>query len=241
MPGAMLMGVVASEKLPAAALDVQLRLSMDGANLGATFTDTSGYARSVSRTGSVVTKTDQSVFGGSSSYWDQNSFSTVIPGAPADWDFLTDTTVSFTIEGWIRVPDVSGIKTIATKGQNDTTEASSFFLVSGADLLFAIYRSSTYGGIGATLAGAISANTWVHVAAMFDASDRSIRVAAGGAVSAKSILYAASEYSVHNGKDLVVGRYNTATLPFLGHIDHLVITKGTAKYTAPYTPPLSPP
>ena len=145
----------------------------------------------------------------------------------SDFNFSTD---PFTVDAWINVPDVSGVKTIFDVRENHGDYLQ--FRLSNAVLSVAV-------GVEITSSISIPVNTWTHVALVSDGSVATLYVngVANGTDTSVNQL-GGDAYAV------TVGCYRTTAGAngecFKGYIDELRITKGTARWTANFTPPNSP-
>lgn len=213
--------------------DVALLLRADGAD-GALVVDESPTPQTIVTNGTAKISTAQSQYGGSSIVFNNSTGSFLQCGAAANFDWLTRTLESWTIAGWVRVPNITGTKCILSKGTNNFTLASVLFNISGSSLVISAYKSTVFGGLGASATG-IVANTQVHVLATYDAATRALRCAVNGVFGAPQTLEAETEYAAANAQTLNVGRYSDAFSPFDGHIDDLEITRGQVRYAADFS------
>ena len=198
--------------------NVGLLLHLDGANNSTTFTDSSSANHVATVHGGVKISTSRYAFGGEfggasaqfSSSGDYLEFAT-----SSDFDLgLGD----FTVEGWIRPDDVTGLKTIMN------------YTDGGSGWNWGVYQNNAYIGayMGDRDAGPggvyLTAGTWAQFA--FTKSVNRIYVYINGVMLGTQLCP-----SINNAAGAVLqiggGTYGSQ---FLGYIDELRITKGVARY-----------
>ena len=216
--------------------NVSLLLHMDGSNGSTNFIDNSGSPKTVTVGGNTKISTAESKFGGSSALFDASNDWLFIATA-STYDWLTASLTSWTIECWFNVPNVTGTKNLVSKGTNNTTQAAVLCNVSGNGVAVSFFKSSAYGGVGSVSTNTLTANTWNHYAAVYNADDRSLRVFLNGVMGTVVTLEASSNYSVPNGNGLRIGEYSSGDFDYSGYIDEFRITQGVARYTTNFTPP----
>lgn len=201
--------------------DVLLLLHMNGTDGGTTFTDSSRFARTVTRSG-ATTASAHKKFGDASMSVDNVQGVSVASSAAfglADEDF--------TVEAWVRPTSLAGRKGIADFGSSnhfifEISESSTFkaWLWSGS--AFAIATGST----------TVSTNTWYHVAVTRSGTTLKLWVNGsedGSAASASGPPN--SSYEVRIGVTQASG--------FAGYIDEFRITR-QARYSAAFSVPVKP-
>jgi len=195
---------------------VQLLLPGDGANNSTTFVDSSSFARSITANGNIKISTDQSKWGGSSIYCDGSgdflSFSAINIGTAADC----------TLEAWVRAASTSDL---AIFGHSNTGANIQPLSILGGTI------SAFWGGNQVNI-GAVSANTWTHVA--ITRASGVIRAFVGGTLT--------QTVSGTNTAALAIDRIGRGQFrgDYSGYLDDLRVTVGTARYTASFTPPAGP-
>lgn len=204
--------------------------------MNSAFTDVSPTPKTATVNGSAAISSGWSAFGGSSGNFPNTTAAYVTYGAASAFDWLTRTLESWTISGWLRVPDTTGAKTLIAKGTNNTTQACVLVLVSGANLQCSIYQSSAYAGVGAIAAG-VAANTDHHFEIIYNATTREFKVALDGAFGSAQTLAAEANYNTANGELLTLGRFSDAAVPMDGYIDDLTIIRGVQAHTSNFTRP----
>ena len=209
--------------------NTKLMLHMDGANAGTTFTDSSSEggntAHTVTAVGGAQTLTAQKKFGTASGYFDGTGDYLTLD-VSADWNFGTG---DFTIDGWIRT-DTSPPTYGAIFDSRDTTSSATgftFAVGSGGDIY--IYSN---GMQVQSSAGAITAETWHHVALVRASGTTKIYV---DGASVGTPQAAARTYSNTTAR-IGIEAFGTSEA-FKGYIDEFRITKGVAVWTANFTPP----
>ena len=208
-------------------------LHMDGANNSTTFTDVSG--KTVTANGDAKISTAQSVYGGSSAYFD-GSGDYVAIAASTDFEFGSG---DFTIECWFRVPNVTGNKALFSSQTGFWLGA---FVWNNRVGYFASSNGTTWNLIAADAspnnglgAHTLSANTWYHFAFVrrgntwkgFINGELDLAVNVSGSIVARP------------AEEKRIGYFSGATLgyAFNGYIDDFRIIKGQALYSGLFTPP----
>ena len=205
--------------------DVSLLLHMNGTDGSTTFTDSSNGGHTASVNGGAVISTDQSKFG-SSSYEGNGSNSYLSYAASSDFDFGTG---DFTVEHWfyLNSTSVSGALVDAWHGQINGGWQTYYRDASG-DLRFYLYDN----GQSIISAGAVSANTWYHVAVTRE--NGTIKLYLDG-VFKDSVSFSGN--LGFSNRTLSIGRQTVNNGAILnGYLDEVRITKGVARYTADFTP-----
>lgn len=204
---------------------VTLLCPFNGADNGTTFTDIGPGALAITRAGATppVTKTDQSVFAGSSAYFGGAGYLTL----PSDSDAFAFLGEDFTVEAWIRPASVSAaVRSIVALWPTEAG-AGWRFLQENAGLTFS-WRSPA--GVTSSFqltSGLLVANQWSHVAVTRRGStlglfsDGSRRTTT--TISTK-IRTATSALNIGRQEESNVWYYT-------GHMAELRITKGVARYT----------
>ena len=215
---------------PTQAGAANLLLHADGTDGSTTFTDSTG-THTVTAVGDAQIDTAQSKFGGASALFDGTGDYLSVPDS-TDWSFGSG---DFTLDAWIRVPNVTGGKTIIA--QWTPVQRSWAFQVSDDELRFYHSTDGTSSGTAvASTSSPISINTWHHVAAT--RSGDTLRLFVDGVVVGTQDLTGITFYD--STASLEVGSYATGvTDPFNGHIDEVRLSKGTAAWTTGFTPPTS--
>lgn len=199
----------------------KLLMHFDGADGGTTFTDSSQYARAISRTGTVTTSNIQSKFGGTS-LKNLNEGALIIPNS-SDFNLgLND----FTIECWVYILSYNTFNTVL-----DATNSP----VGATWRFWASYSGSSNKvnfNNGAYSASVPPLNTWVHIAAV--RSGGFVKVYLDGVAGTQA---AVTTSSAPTG-NIVIGE--TDTYGSNMYIDELRVRVGEAVYTSNFTPPAAP-
>jgi hypothetical protein len=197
-------------------------LHMDGTNDSITFTDSSAFSRSLTRSGNPQISTTQSQFGGASAYFNGSSY--VSMPASADFDFSTS---DFTIEGWVYNTH-SGYSGIIGSRNNGTGHGWCLYINNNT-----LRTGSTRGSAGYSDVQlhptSIAQNTWTHFAVVKTAAGYTafINGVAGPVLTGGGFQYIP-------GLPVSVGALASyGELPFLGYIDDIRVTQGVARYTQP--------
>lgn len=206
---------------------VEVLLSMDGANGGTTFTDSSQTPKTITRNGNAQISTAHSQFGGASAFFngvsDSLSFADILLG-----------TGSFTIEMFFKTGSATQYAQIIG---NETSAASSGFTLlinhdTATDGRLFVYRGGS--PVLSTSGDDWSDDQWHHLAFVRNASAVALYV--DGVSRATG-----TDTNSYNGAAYHIAR-NNAFSPrnMIGYIDEVRITKGVARYTAGFTPPTAP-
>lgn len=200
--------------------NVGLLWHCEGANGGATFTDSSPRAKVATASG-AVTSNSQKRFGTTSARFNTGDYITV--PASTDFGFGVD---DFTVEMWVR-PAMSG----------DSTQMFIDFRASDAGIPLAIGMTVAgavryYDGGTVRTGGSMVANTWAHVAWCRKANVNTIYLD-GVAVSTYT---ATQDFGASKGLCIGANVIKSAER-FNGFLDDIRITKGFARYDGTFTPP----
>lgn len=202
---------------------VALLCPFNGADNGTTFTDVGPSALTVTRAGGTppVTKTDQSVFAGSSGYFGGAGYLNLASDLDAG-AFLGE---DFTIEAWIRPANVTGNKIIVSLWPATSTAAWRFLALGNALNFGWTNAAGTTDGVSGT--ASLSSNTWSHVAVVRSGSAMSVYCDGArtgtGTLSAK-IRTSSGAIQIGRNEDGNTWYWN-------GHMAEVRITKGVARYT----------
>ena len=173
--------------------------------------------------GNAQSSTTQAKFGTTSAYFDGTGDYLQTPSSPV----ISFGTGDFTVEAWIYTALVASEQNIAaTRTSAGTVNGWSFSVLSNGNIRF--YSNSII-----VSAGAVSANTWTHVA--ITRSGTTVRAFVNGVVvgtGTSSENYSRDYLAIGSSQD-------GAQFPFTGYIDDLRITNGVARYTANFTPPVA--
>ena len=212
-----------------------LLLPLDGGDDGTTFTD-SARAKSVTRSGTTVTKTATKKFGTASGYF--NGSSSLTTANHADFQFGAG---DFTVEAWVNFAALptAGNSMYLVNRYNLAADQRSWgiSLINQAGVYSLRVPLSTAGTSGSTTV-AVEATwqptlgVWYHIAASRSAG--TIYLFIDGAVAAS----AANTTNCFVGTaTLRVGATDDPISYFNGYIDDVRITKGVGRYTAAFSVP----
>lgn len=211
---------------------IDLLLHMDGTS--GQFFDSSGNDWAVVGTGGVSQTTSQSVFGGSSTYFDGSNDRLEVEDV--DWSFGLE---DFTIDMWVWVATHRDMGMLTT--QDPATGTGGWMIdfdLNGNSgqygLQFKVgndYILRDSGGIG----GSYPIQTWVHVA-IIRHNGTFTSYMNGNSVSSSTTSVSIEDNSIF----LRVGQRGTTGDWFEGYIDEVRIVKGSALWTTNFTPPTAP-
>lgn len=201
------------------AANVVSLLHFNGTDGSTTFTDVLGKTWTAS--GNAQIDTAQNKFGGASGLFDgTGDFITT----PVTSDFAYGTG-DFTWEVWARFNSVTGNQYIL---DHDVNEGVIQYVFGGLKY----YNINT--GIGSPLyttgGGALSVNTWYHIAVSRESGVTRFFVDG-------DLKSSGSDSFNYTSSGLSVGRYGAGGNNLDGWLDDLRITKGVARYTSNFTPP----
>ena len=140
------------------------------------FTDTSSSARTVTRNGNVIHKSDQTKNGATSIYFDGSGDSLTVPDS-SDFHVAGN---DFTIEAYIRRTSQGNDEWFFVQSEGTTSNTSIGLHIGSSSSGYANKPSLRYtvGGSGNELTGttALAANTWYHIAGVRDGNTLRIYV-----------------------------------------------------------------
>ena len=179
--------------------------------------------------GNARISTTQSIYGGSSMFFDGTGDYLSIP-TNTSMNFGTG---DFTIELWIYPTALTTNRVIVQRWASGNTGAWQLYWRStGTSIAFLVGSSTVL--LQDPNASNIPLNTWTHVAVT--RSGTTNRLFVNGII----VATATNSTSLTNALPIAVGRQiTTSTNDYAGYIDDLRITTGYARYTANFTPPTS--
>jgi hypothetical protein len=141
----------------------------------------------------------------------------------------------FTLECWVRPAAFANNVDLITKRSAFTYGPFSLYLQTDGRMRLLSSGDGANWGVDITAAaGALTANTWAHVAATRSGNVWTVWV--NGVSQATTTV---SHTVMTNATAVSVGAQANGANPFNGHIDDVRITKGVARYTASFTPPIA--
>ena len=185
-------------------------LHMDGSDNGTTFTDSSSHGRTVSRTGSPVTKTSIKKFGTSSCYFGDGDGSSGSHGNAlsmpdsANFDFLAS---NWTVECWTyitSIPSSSGNTTFHYGGQSNSNTSDAggnynFDMNNQGQIRHNSYHrngSNTNDDYNFETSATIGLNAWKHLAWVRDGN--TVRLYIDGVQSSSHSIPSSVAYRIAN-------------------------------------------
>jgi len=213
---------------------VVLLLHGDGSNGSTTIVDKSQIPKTITTFGNAVISTAQSKFGGSALYFDGSGDYLSVPTS-TDFD-LGD---AYTIEFWIYPNIISSNFGVihrgfySTGGGNWTDLAFSIRWLN-TFMRFYFYATNNSNEQYIDVSGAVSANTWTHIAMVRNGYSGQVFVngVSSGTISGLNTPAASSQ-------TLRIGEwdYSASVEYFNGYLDDIRITKGVARYTGAFSVP----
>jgi hypothetical protein len=196
-----------------------------------------GYAYTFNNSG-YLTYTNNTFLNYAASFNGSNKYLTV--GTNSNWTFLNNGSSNFTVECWFNVPSVSSIYTIMSTS-TATVDTGMFIAVnnfSSGDVSVQIDKG-TSGNTALTIKDLVgnkfSANTWNHLAVVFNSSTSVCTVYMNGvsilSATGSNFPSSAPTYTLAIGRD----QYASPVNYFNGYISNLRITN-TILYTSNFTP-----
>ena len=203
--------------------NVALLLKGNGTADSTTFTDSSGFAHTLTTTGNPKNSITQFKYGSSSAYFDGADYLTTPTNGRFDFG-----TGDFTIECWIYMGVNSNSYMIFTGGVTNSGNVN--FGVNSSKLYF----GGSGGVIVLTGTTTLKTNTWQHVAIVRFGTSLTSYI---DGVLDKTVTDTNNYITT---TEVSVGAYQAAVgvWDFKGYIDDLRVTKGVARYIKPFTPPL---
>ncbi len=206
-----------------------LLLHADGSDGSTTFTDSSASAHTMTANGNAHVEVDQSKFGGSSAHFDGTG-DYLSTGDSTDWTLGSG---DFTIDMWIYPTAGTPTGELLSQRAAATVEWLSINIQSGTAYFYADSGAASWDIAIAKAFGAITANTWTHLAAVRSGS--TWYLFKNGILSTTFTSSATLDDSAVN---LEIGNDDTGFGGFYqGYIDDLRIVKGTALWTTNFNPP----
>ena len=200
---------------------------------GQTFSDSSPSKHTITAGGDVTHSNTQSKFSGGSIYFDSDGDYLSIPDS-ADWDFGNG---DFTIDFWLGSPTDTGLWAEVI-GQGWTSGSDSWVI--GIDWqnnnkMRLAYTTNGSTDIYGAYTSVISTSGWTHYA--FVRSGTTLTNYVNGVADGTHTIGTSTIYS--SNKPLYIGQRQTSvgSFDYVGYMDEVRITKGTALWTAAFTPP----
>lgn len=197
---------------------VTLLLHFDGANNSTTFTDSSSFARTVTRSGDAKISTIENKFGGSSGYFDGTG-DYLSTSTSSDFGFATG---DFTMECWVKTSS----NTFVFFDWRTTTHPGVFFHNSTG---IGYFEQS---GLSVNSNKSINDNAWHHVA--FVRASNVLRIFVDGTQYGSSWTITSNHGT---SRPMRVGVAYDGSTPFTGYMDDVRITKGVPRYTSNFNIP----
>lgn len=215
--------------------NVSLLLHMDGSNNGTTFTDSSSIGHTVTRV-NTVTSTTQSKFGGSSAYFDGNSYLSLASHSSLDLG-----TADFTIEFWAycsEQPNTYPTYLASQGGWNFGAYGIRFD--NGNNKRFGWFKNPSDPVFSSD--NTFSTNQWRHVALVRESGR--YRLYIDGVQEGTSTTGGSDSIDLTHGGTMRIGwsTWDGAAGYLQDYVDEFRITKGVCRYTGgtTFSPPTSP-
>ena len=180
--------------------------------------------------GNAQISTAQYKYGGSSIAFDGSG--DYLLSNSATTDLYAFGAGDFTVEFWIYFNSVSGVIVLYDPRNSSETNCPVLYMSSGT-LLFYV------NGVDRASGGALTTNTWYHVALCRNGSSTKLFV---NGVQPNATYTDTNNYTCQENRPVIgangfVGGGGVGLYPLNGYIDDLRVTKGYARYTSNFTPP----
>jgi hypothetical protein len=196
---------------------------MDGADNGTTFTDSSSYARTITRVGSVVTKTNVKKYGTASLRGEANGYLRLSPAITLTSDF--------TIATWFSADNIT--RDQALFGAQEALGNQQVFRLNadgGTGSLITYSNEYLWSFVNNYLSG-LSSGTFNHYE--LTRQGTTVRLFINGS------LLVTTTFSGSISVDTIGAGFNGISNQFYGNIDEVIITN-ECLHTASFTPPTGP-
>jgi hypothetical protein len=170
--------------------------------------------------------------GGWSGYFDGTGDYLSIPDN-AGFDFGSG---NFTIETWANFTSASREHIVVSQWPGASNRAWVIAAdASASSILFAFTTNGTT-QINVSASSTFNANAWYHIAVCRDSTN--LRIFVNGVLLT---TYNISTSTIYNSSaSVLIGAFESGSIPLLGYVSNCRIVKGTALYTAAFTPPSGP-
>lgn len=213
-----------------------LWLRMEGSNGGTSFTDSSTYAKSIARTGSVVTSNASFSSGSSSAMFPGASSSWLTIAASPDFDLSSgDATIEFMAKPYL--PRGSNWNRVLAAGSNGSMASWQVYFLADGSIGFGVEYSPVNGVTCG--AGTIKSGKWQAIAVTVSGTTATIFVD-GVACGTQTALTrpTAGSIPLYVGLDASLG-IAAGQVPYQGFVDDVTVTR-SVKWFSNYAPPMSP-
>jgi len=178
--------------------------------------------KTITANGDAQLKTAQKKFGTASLYLDGTGDYVTVNSLT---DFVFD--ADFALEGWFYPTNVTGTFSLFTIG-GEAADRYTTMIENGT------LKGNFYGSSTVTFGGTISINTWTHIA--FTRSGSTIRAFVNGTLLGTTDTVAGD---VGNNGSFRIGSDGSGSANFVGYVDDVRVSKGTARHTSSFTAPSS--
>ena len=170
--------------------------------------------------------------GGWSGFFDGSGDYLSIPDN-AGFDFGSG---NFTIETWVNFSSASREHIVVSQWPGASNRAWVIAAdASASSILFAFTTNGTT-QINVSATSTFNANAWYHIAVCRDSAN--LRIFVNGVLLT---TYNISTNTIFNSSaSVLIGAFESGSIPLLGYVSNCRIVKGTALYTAAFTPPSGP-
>ena len=173
-------------------------------------------------------------------------------GSAGDFNYLHDNTASFTAEFWVYPQLVNSRQAIFSTGGNSSSTGFSVRIMASGDAgssngyLVGAQTSKSSGGnylYWDSESTTLSANTWYHIATVYDNTDETLKIYVDGKLTNSGFSRTYGNFGSHSTNNstyaLNVGQepYGN-TMHLKGHLSNLRILNGVKLYTSNFKPPM---
>ena len=209
--------------------DVALLLHCDGADQATTFSDSSGNSLSVTRYGNAQIDTDNKKYGTASALFDGSG--DYLSASHASLAIANSGT--FTLECWLNAASLPATKAgVFFNGDPTSNNSRAQVEVNPSGTISVYLQEGTGSGVTVTTTGAVSTDTWHHLAVCLDAT--AIKIFIDGVQSGSGSY--STTITANNNFYIGITRSGGLNYYFNGNMDEIRITNGTARYSSNFTP-----
>ncbi|QWR78136.1 LamG domain-containing protein [Candidatus Magnetomonas plexicatena] len=209
----------------------KLLIHFDGS--GASFTDSSASARTITAYGNTTQSATQSKFGGKSGYFDGTGDYLTVPNS-SDFDFGTG---DFTIDAWVCSTSFANHQTVASKATDTSYHGWRFHILQTSGYLhFNQGNGSAWDANAVSSSVGVTLNGWTHIAVVRGFGDSHIYYYVNGVRSGGYIPVYPSNGSACA---MSIGQWASPyPYNFIGYMDEFRVSN-KARWANDFTPPTS--
>jgi hypothetical protein len=225
--------------LTGAGNDSYAKLLLHADGIGASFTDSSASAKTITANGDVTQSVIQSKFGGKSGYFDGSGDYLSVPDSD-DWNFGSG---DFTIDTWVYLSGNQEPYIVTQWGDSGATDQQFGIYTEDAFSTYIFYYFTAISSVTkinarASLGSASSFNNgWHHIA--YVRYNNTSYLYKDGVSLTLTTNTNNSPYTSDISSSLYIGQRGDGYFYLNGYLDEVRISKGIARWTSNFTPPTS--